>query len=558
VGVDVLSHGFGRSRPLITTIAVALVFATAAGAPAATAAQAEHVTLTLGSAGQVTVHWTATSINGVREWQVVLEESDADGHVVHWLFAPPKARSVVVSNLPAGAAVRAAVGVFTGRRDVAPSRLSDTVVTTRGTCAGISGDCIAIDATSAAGPVRHVAQGFLHGLTFDTTGRAEAKALSPTTWRVAEGLGAESSALRGIPTRTIAVLSDAWWRETHGRQPYAASPWSNWSAYRAFVRREVRNREASGTLPTYWEVQNEPDVLSHFDPRAPATSARLLTLYAVAYHAIVAELPHAKVVGPSIGSYLLRGDKRYLGLLDFIDFATRHQLRYAAVSWHELHAGDPRVPSLQLPTLADRVEMVRTALRASPVLARAQILVDEYGSAWSQPLVGWDLGHVIALEQAGVDGADRSCWSGCGSNDVLDSLLSTDGHTPRITYWGRRAYAQMSGRFLAAVSSRHDTSVLAGGNGDSVTALIARHQLCTTGRSSCVAGSRLLTITIRFTGGGNGRAKVVLTPLPATSTDQRTPPPSLPFTVRVVDGVAVIKVPAIANNAALVVSASRS
>ncbi len=527
--------------------------------------------------GQVTVSWLAPTAIGVRQWQVVLRVADHDGSMSRWVFAPPSARSIVVDNLPTGATVRAGVAVYTGSSTTSWSAVTPSTRVASGLCDGVSTACVAADGTAPLGPERHVAQGFVHGLDLTPTGVAEVRALSPRWWRISEPTASEWNAVANFPAvATTALLSDAWLYWTYNPATRRAqSPWENWGKYASFIAAEVRKRVAAGQVPAYWEIQNEPDVNDYYDPAFPPTTPLVLEQFNVAYHAIKSVLPAAKIIGPSLGGDRLVGDTTHVGLQDFIDYATANRLYFAAVSWHELNAGDGWAPHQQLPGLPDRVEGIRAELDHSPVLAGAQIFVNEYDSPPTARLVGWDLGHVVALEQAGVDEANHSCFAGCYTRDAADGLLDADGQTPRMTYWGRMAYAAMSGARMAATSSAHDTTVLAanGGSAESMTALVTRHHGCsvTANTSMCPSGSFQppadtgpLTAVLRLPrppdGRAASRATLTVTLLSNTTGDQPAmPSPIVDTTVGVgPDGVVRTQLPSLADGAAYVITVAWS
>jgi len=489
------AHALISRRPWLLatmTAAVATAGLPLVPASAGVTAQATKVQVSSTAPGQATVTWSAADTSGVRDWEVVLSVSDADGSTSRWLFASPSARQLVVNDLPAGATIAAAVVVYTGTGITNWSAATPSIVVNSGLCAGSRGDCVAIDGSSPVAPEQHVAQGFLHGIdTLTPTGVSEVQALSPRWWRITESSTSEWQALKAFPSvATTALLSDAWHAWTNdpltGR---AESPWDDWTKYANFISSQVQQRVAAGQVPAYWEIQNEPDVHGYYSLTSPPTEALLLKQYAVAYNAIKAVLPNAQIIGPSLSSFLLVGDSTHLGLQDFIDYATANNLQFAAVSWHEIGAATSTAPSLNLPGLIDRVQQVRTLLNQSPVLAAAQIFVNEFDSAQTSQLVGWDLGHVTALEQAGVDEANHACWAGCSTGDVVGELLGSDGQTPQMTYWGRKVYAGMTGQRMSAVSTAHDTTVLAanGGSAGSVTSIISRHHGCSapSNRTAC-------------------------------------------------------------------------
>jgi hypothetical protein len=436
---------------------------------------ASHVTVHPAGPGAVRVSWSARSQPGIKAWAVRVVDS-ADGLVTgHDRLALPGRRSLLVAGLPTGSTATAEVQAFEGTSAVNATAPSSAAQVPRGLCRGVHRACLSVDARDPLGPERHIAQGFLHGLDLSPRGKHRLQALNPRFWRISAGNQSEAQQADTFTEDTTALLSDAWSAATHNPQTGVnMSPWQDWSAYRRFVVDQVRARIADHDLPAYWEVQNEPDITSYYNPQAPPTASLLLQQFRVAYRAIHHALPRANVIGPSLSAYTLVGDAQRIGLADFIDYATRNRLHFAAVSWHEVNAGNPSDAQRQLPELADRVQTVHALLRASPVLRHARIFINEFDSAWISRQVGWDLAHVAALEQAGVTQANRACFETCASG--ADSLLDpNDGTTPRMTYWGRLAYAHMHGRRIGTTTSDRDTTAMASVDGHRLTTIITRH-----------------------------------------------------------------------------------
>jgi len=562
-----------RTRGMLAAGVTALALVAPTGAYAVNAltvdsavGAATNVVVRTAGPGAVTVSWAATSIVGVLDWEIVVTETSADGTTSHGYFRPPTARSVTVSGLPGGARVHAVIATFGGGRVLNLSTTTPDVTVSAGLCATVTGACVAADSTQTLGAERHVAQGFLHGLGLTATGVQEMQALHPTSWRITEGSPAEMSAVQAFHPVTTALLSDPWWEITYNPQTHAAmSPWENWTAYTNFVKNEVQKRIADGNLPDYWDIQNEPDLAAYYDPAYPPTAALLEQQFNVAYHAIKSALPTARIVGPSFGGFNLVGDSTHLALIDFINYATANNLQFAAISWHENNAGIASLPSMQLPVLADHVQMIRTALDSSPVLSGAHIFVNEFDSSATGRLAGWDLGHVIAFEQARVDQANRACYERC--MDGGDSLLDpADNQTPRMTYWGRLAYAQMTGNRATTTTSQRDTTAMTSVNSAAkkLTTIITRHHGCSVGgNSACPSGSFVtptasgaLSLALRLPSSAAGqRATVSVTTLGATVADAPTKPAATVSTVKVNSSSrATVPLSSLADGAAYVVT----
>jgi hypothetical protein len=535
-------------------------------APDATGvASASHVVVHPAGPGAVRVSWSARSQRGVDAWLIRVVDSDDEQITAHELLALPTHRSLLVDGLPTGSTATATVGAFTGTDATGLAPTSSPTQVPRGLCARARRQCVSVDARRPLGPETHVAQGLLHGLDVSRVGAHYLRALDPRFWRISAGNQAETQQARKFTTDTTALLSDAW--PAVGRDPQTGarmSPWQDWSAYRSFVADQVRARIADHDLPDYWEVQNEPDIASYYSPEAPPTAALVLQQFRVAYTVIQRVLPHAKVIGPSLSAYTLVGNPQRVGLADFIDFATRHRLHFAAISWHEVNAGNPSDAQRQLPELADRVQTVRTLLAASPVLRHTGIFVNEFDSAWISRQVGWDLGHVAALEQARVTQANRACFETCtgGADSLLDP---NDGTTPRMTYWGRLAYAQMTGKRIGTTTSDRDTTAMASVGGQRLTVIVTRHNecalhmpsACPAARGVPIAGSGALVVPVQLPARVSGTVRVAVTQLSATPVDVPSAP--MPTRMRYRVGPSHLlrmRLPDITNGAATVVRIS--
>ena len=525
-------------------------------------AAATHVTVRPAGAGAVRVSWSARSQRGVTAWVVRVVDS-ADGLVTgHDRLALPGRRSLVIGGLPTGSTATAEVQAFDGTATVNATPPSSATQVPRGLCRGLHRACVSVDAHDPLGRERHVAQGFLHGLDLSRRGMHRLHALHPRFWRISADNQTELQLAGGFTRNTTALLSDAWASATHNPQTGVnMSPWQNWSMYRRFVADQVRARIVDHDLPAYWEVQNEPDITTYYNPQAPPSASLVLQQFHVAYRAIHHVLPQAKVIGPSLSAYTLVGDAQRIGLADFINYATHNNLRFAAVSWHEVNAGNPSDAQRQLPELTDRVQTVRTLLTASPVLRHAGIFINEFDSAWISRQVGWDLAHVAALEQAGVTEANRACFETCATG--ADSLLDpNDGTTPRMTYWGRLAYAHMRGDRIGTTTSDRDTTAMASVGAHRLTVIVARHSECALHTpSACpgtpgtpIASSGRLVLPMRLPSRVLGGVKVSVTQLSATSADAPKAPATTTKQYRVgADHLMQVRLPDIPNGAATVV-----
>ena len=115
--------------------------------------------------------------------------------------------------------------------------------------------CARVTADGAR-PVRLLGQGFQHGLP--STNAAQLEPLEPKLWRIAGR--AMDTAARELGGTRMQLLSDLWMMATGpANGGFAATPWSNWNAWRDFVRTTVQRARAEGWSPDYWDIWNEPN-----------------------------------------------------------------------------------------------------------------------------------------------------------------------------------------------------------------------------------------------------------------------------------------------------------
>jgi len=381
--------------------------------------------------------------------------------------------------------------------------------------------CVAVDATSERGPVRLRADGFLNSLYPVGDMVALTRGLKMQSWRGAPGYQAATGTLdwsswdvaTATGAQTTMLLSNLWQSETTNGAG-ARTPWSNWTAYGAWVTATVRGIEASGHTVSYWEIQNEPGAPDYYSPTdwAASTVADYLKQFQVAYVAIKAADPKARIVGPSL-SHFADYPGEYAAhepdLVTFLDFAAQNHLELAAITLHEIDDGlgtQPRDYNSLPETIEDHVAEARRLIAARPALGRPQVWVNEYGRPSDYAIPGWTLGDIAALESASVDRAGRSCWpeqTGIGAsayNDcaspTLDGLLATDGTTPRADYWVYATYARMTGEIVATTSSDATISVLASANdaAGQVVAMIGRHVGCLPAVNMSCSGPEAVTV----------------------------------------------------------------
>ncbi len=351
----------------------------------------------------------------------------------------------------------------------------------------LSGTCqVAVDGTSELGPVGHIANGYNSGYNTDAGTKipqgvpAMMAALHPQSWRLGGGL--EPAGQFWLARNSGAAVSDLLetdWRNAGG----TIAPWLELPVFSNFVRQDVQQREKAGTAPTYWDVWNEPD--------DTGTVNQYLSLYQAAYQAIKGVDPNAQVVGPSIGYFLTLpggngnnpgGD---LDLTTFISFATSHDLRFAAIAYHDEGESPPSgtwgVPrnNYTPSTLGADVETLRSILAKYPNLGSPKVFVDEYGPGYSILTPGGMVGSFASLESARVDAANLTCRSPQDCDTMMDGLFTIAG-TPQMPYWVVDDYGNLSGQRLATTSSGTNFSALATRNDASsqIQLMVGRHDAC--------------------------------------------------------------------------------
>jgi hypothetical protein len=211
------------------------------------------------------------------------------------------------------------------------------------------------------------------------------------------------------------------------------------------------------------------------------------------------------VIGPSIPEFST--SQAHNGAIDldkFMDFAQTNGLKFDAISWHEL-AETQGVPENQgFPyRVAGHVATARNLLAAHPLLNGAKLFVNEYAASdnWLTP--GWSAGWIGALEDADIDQANRTCWSGTDSCErgQLDGLFFDDGQTRQPNYWVHLRYAQFSRPGATSL-----TRVTTGGNDPLANAFATRDDTARSvhvlvGRHSALSGPGIpgkVVLTVQF------------------------------------------------------------
>jgi hypothetical protein len=363
------------------------------------------------------------------------------------------------------------LGVATGPAGAAP-RAVQRLCTTSST----GHVCVGVSVGTSLGSETHPASGFLHGITAGTSTSA-ITALHPTSWRIQAANPAQLPAL-STGASVQMILSDAWWGHTYtSSRGTAASPWSDWTAYTAWVKQTVTAAEQAGAAPAYWDIQNEPETKPYYDPAAPATTALVLQQYAAAYRAIKAVDPKAKVLGPSI-DWAFTDPTFPVDMVRFLDYAVAQGLRFDALSWHE--NGDSISTDTRPEAIPAHVALVRQYLSGHPTLGNPPLILNEYGGSHTGLLPGWLVAYFSALDGSGAALAGHSCWGNCFvTPGTLDGLLTADGATPTAPYWVYQRYAGMTGQRVSVVTTNGTVSAVAVRSADGTARmLIGRDETC--------------------------------------------------------------------------------
>lgn len=352
----------------------------------------------------------------------------------------------------------------------------------------LSGRCTVRVGTRALGPVRHDADGLLDGI--GATGlpptrrlRTLLDALSLRQWRTdvddpaipTENPFAYCDTCRRHTAISLDLTSD-WvdWASRHAPQD-ADYPYADLAAYGGFIYDDVVSRLRAGERFAYYDPWNEP-VTGSIDA--------WLGVYGTAYDMIKRADPSARVVGPSIGTFLdvspglPNADGYMLDLPDFLAWEMATGRRFAAISWHEdgssvlslplgLGAIGPPQPvpgglrdAWSPAAIGAHVEQARALLATYPQLRGTELFVNEYGPPWAINIPGWIVGDIAELEATRAGEAMMTCATGTACSTLLDGLIGWDGR-PQMPYWVMRAYAGMQGTRVTSASSASNLYVLA-------------------------------------------------------------------------------------------------
>lgn len=406
-----------------------------------------------------------------------------DGTLIGHAACSAPCTSMVVPGLTPGATYSFAIWAGNDSGGSAPAGTNPVTVTSG--CA-TSSYCVTADATRITGPARAPGAGLLNS-TYGAQ-PATVAPLAPKAWRVAilpsgpntYNFQPYDQAKAAGATAITLMLSSAWFNATSSCGALSTTcgakpPWLDLSGYSRWVSAYVRQIEASGRRPTYWDIQNEPDADiaagNYFDSAGAATvsPANEMAMFDTAYHAIKSVDPAAKVEGPSLGEFRTSADPQRLDMTTFLSYSSAHALRWDALSWHEnggyLNEDSWSIlPTVKIPADVATVKALLVKYPVgSPVLA-----INEYGTVQTTAVPGWLTSELAGIEAGGVATANRSCFptqtapgvDGCnGSPATLDNLL-TASLQPGADYQVLSTYAHMTGGVIQSSASDPTVGVL--------------------------------------------------------------------------------------------------
>jgi hypothetical protein len=373
----------------------------------------------------------------------------------------------------------------------------------------LHGTCSISVGSSQVGRLTHTADGLLNGFS-DLSGRGTPQlrslldALDIRQWRMdvfnpSTPYGrvfAYCDACRRRTAIDFDLTTD--WVNTAGTQSpaYAFAPYADIGSYASLVRDDVARRLNEHQPLSYFDVWNEP---------YSGTIDAWLSVYGAAYHVIKLLDPSARLIGPSIATFLTASPGQSdtygygLDLTDFLNWEMKTGIRYSAISWHENAAPagalpppfGSDVPPEPVPggrrddwspaAIGEHVLEARALLANYPPLRGTKLFVNEYGPPWAINIPGWMVGDFAALEDSRADGAMMTCASDSACTSLFDGLIGFDGQ-PQMPYWVLRAYAQMDGQRLSvktAASNLFTLAVRPKGRAD-IELLVGRADDCST------------------------------------------------------------------------------
>ncbi len=425
--------------------------------------------------------------------------------------------------------------------------------------------CARVSPSPFPSVVRLAAQGMAHG---GVQNSPVMQWLSLQAWRFA---GSQSdSPARALHVSRTQVLSDLWLQATAPLNGgYAQTPWSNWASWSTFVWKTVKNAVQGGWSPDYWDIWNEPNgkCCPMFRPTDQGTVsvARWLQAYEIAWKAIRAADPSAKVVGPTLSALQWApGSPDEFDLNTFLFYSAANGLHWDAVSWHESTVAPSPGDMMPFVTNIDRhLWMARAVMAHYPgIVTNNTIFINEYGGHAQHVLPGWEVGYFRALEDGGVAQGNRACWGSAECGTGLDGLADTTGHVS-ASWWAAELYEEMAFATRMNVVSTSSWQFDGLATRDDATAtvrvLLGRHWSCNRtvnplcpDRYDVPPASASITVAWPY---GTAPVSVSMSRLPAGTGGLPSPVAVGSSTLPPVNGILTIFVPAVNDGDALSVVA---
>ena len=483
-----------RARILGPVIAAVGLTGALLGLPAPLAGAATRSAApTLAKVNSTTLRVTWSSSATADHWVVRLDDV-ATGRPATRVTACATCREARITDAVAGRAYRATVWPVDRAGKAGPSLTSSSLTLSDALCGSDARvACTAIDARTRLEPMAHRAGGLNGGWDAVTTPAWKVDVIGQTSARVDVNTDAATWAelrRRALPTT---YMVDSWWRTQREALTQSILPWDDFTLYRAELTRLATDFVAAGTVPDFWEIANEPDVLGVYGAVVP-TRDQLLAQYKAGYEAIRAVVPDAKIIGPSLQGFFWDAPTRTLDLKSFIAFADANNLQFAGISWHEngvesdlddLWASSGR-------SIAAHVQRVKVALAATTNLKGAKAFVNEVVPAWMSALPGGMIGWMTYAEGSGAEQIGLTCWAtpndpgpgltndltGCGLG-TFDGQYHSNGN-PTATAWPHYQYRwALTGTRVDSRANQLGWSALATVRDDgTVNALIGRSESC--------------------------------------------------------------------------------
>jgi hypothetical protein len=504
------------------TIGSALTSASVTVQASAASAPPTHVVVTQDAGSTAaTVSWTpATTGVYADNYTVHLY----DGGVLAQVPFCSWCNSVDVSGLVPGHAYTATVTASNYSGSAAPTAAVPFQVTNpcAGTDPASDTACVTVNSSSDAGAMTHLS-GILHGFGAPVPAQ-ELSALNLNSWRISD-VGTNytqfDAANSYTPGHLTDVLSDDWFEQHLMSDGTATPPWQNWSTYQSWVTSVVNQDVATGHVPEYYDVMNEPGCCPGSGYYYNSTNGKTWTLsnmlmqYKVAYQAIQAAAPQAAAIGPTSKTPFTpvpptawnTAEQYSLDLDDFLSYAESNELQLPAVSWHEIQSGPDQQPSDVARDLQFAHWLIGQYADGNPKLN-----INEYAGAATYHDPGMIPSLLGAFEYNGVAEANRTTQTSTSASTYAD-LFDTNGN-PTSVYWPYQFYGQMLGDLVPVGSTSSDVSGIAARATDgTLRLLLGRHANVTTNTTGpVVAGPATVQFTITVPAGTHTVSTAVVTP----------------------------------------------